>query len=153
MPLFYNINYNCLTMCQKFLRNIWGLNAMQSKLWCMQNLPFSWSFIVVSRNFELVSLICWAAPFTINIKWDNKCLHRLAYCIQARVSAFFFISFTYDKKDCKALLRILKKIFTCNIWFFSIKNWRRIIYLVNVFACRIDEFVIFDKGNRMHKND
>lgn len=88
-----------------------------------------------------------------NIIWDNKCLHRLTYCIQARVSAFFFISFTYDKKDCKALLRILKKIFTCNIWFFSIKNWRRIIYLVNVFACRIDEFVIFDKGNRMHKND
>lgn len=90
-----------------------------------------------------------------NIIWDNKCLHRLTYCIQARVSTFFFISFTYDKKKiAKPYWEFKKKIFTCNTYMiFSIKNWRRIIYLVNVFACRIDEFVIFDKGNRMLKND
>lgn len=89
-----------------------------------------------------------------NIIWDNKCLHRLTYCIQARASTFF-ISFTYDKKKiAKPYWEFKKKyLHAIHIWFLSIKNWRRIIYLVNVFACRIDEFVIFDKGNRMLKND
>lgn len=150
MPLLYNMNYNCNTLLSKN-----SCETYEASMKCNQIYAEFVLFLIIHCIFKefLVSFTFLLRDPIHNIIWDNKCLHRLTYCIQARASTFLS-ALHMIKKRLQSLIENLKKIFTCNTYMiFSIKNWRRIIYLVNVFACRIDEFVIFDKGNRMHKND
>lgn len=132
MLLFYNMNYNCKNDVAK-------IPAKHMKLQCNAILVMIYAefvlFWIIHCSFKefWVSFTSLLRGLIHNIIRDNKCLHRLAYCI-FNLGSQLFISYTYIKKDY--LLRILKILFNMYMTF-SINNWRRIIYHLSLRACML----------------